>query len=462
MVIVAKFGGTSVADGHSLEQVVNIILANPNRGVNVLSGPGKRFEEDIKVTDLLIQIGTAAYGGRVPVQFINDVKQRFTDITDYFHIDRSFLDPLFNSLDEAIRDLQEDKDQYLDGIKPYGEIILSEIAAEVLRKRGIDAQAYRPENIGMKTDGNFGRAKVKGTSYREIAEHLKPVLEGSKRVIIVPGFYGVDEHGRYTTFERGGSDLTGAILANALHAELYENWTDVDGIRRADPRVVENPETIPRMSYKEARELVYSGAEILHPDTLTLLIAKGIPLNVRNTFDPGKEGTYIVANKDASGNVVEGVIHKDGFTIIYVEQMGMNEQVGYLYKLTGAFAENGVSIDHLTTSVDSIAIAVAGGNGKLEAVRNRIIELGLVGNPDGIDIAYGRSLVCVVGEGMRHTIGVLGGLSSALAVEGINIEAVFQGPSPRNIIFCVEQKDSVSAVRAIYNLYFPKQAMKTN
>ena len=243
MVIVAKFGGTSVANGRNLEQVINIILANPNRKVNVFSGPGKRFEEDIKVTDLLIVLGHASYDGqiptdllemvkgiadtsdadKIPAQLIDAAKQRFTDITDYFHIDRSFLDPLFDSLGGAIGTVQENKDQYMDGIKPYGEIILSEIAAEVLRRKGVDAQVYRPENIGMKTDGNFGRARLKKESFEEIAKSLKPVLEGSNRLIIVPGFYGVDEHGRYTTFPRGGSDLTGAILANALDAELYEN-----------------------------------------------------------------------------------------------------------------------------------------------------------------------------------------------------------------------------------------------
>jgi len=459
MVIATKFGGTSVANGRNLEQVIDIILSNPKRRVNVLSGPGKRDKEDIKLTDLSIGIGNAAYEGQNYMQLLEMVVQRFVDITSYFHINTSFLDPLIASLNNVIKSTPLSKNQYLDGIKPYGEIIISAIAAEALRMKGVDAQVYRPEDIGMMTNSDFGNAKLLDGSYQRIAQVLNPVLERPGKVIIVPGFYGVDSNGRYVTFQRGGSDLTGAVLANALDAELCENWTDTDGILRADPRVVDNPEVIKMLTYREAREMAYSGAQVLHPDTLMPLIAKGIPLHVRNTFAPEREGTYIVATKLPTGSVVEGITHKDGFSMVYVEQMGMNEQVGYLSKLTGIFAENGVSIDHLTTSVDSVAIAIDNGNGRLNMVREDIIKSGLVDSPDGINIAYNKSLVCVVGEGMRHTTGVMAKVSSALASQGINIETVFQGPSERNIIFGLEQKDAIKAVRAIYNLYFGKPAM---
>ena len=186
--------------------------------------------------------------------------------------------------------------------------------------------------------------------------------------------------------------------------------------------------------------------------------AKGIPLNVRNTFNPSNKGTYISVSKGTGRNVVEGIAHKDGFAILYIEKIGMNEETGYLRRLMNIFSKNGVSIDQVTTSVDSIAIAVANENEKIDTVRGRIIELGLVDNSDGVDIAYNRSLVCVVGEGMRHTVGVLQRLSSALAAEKINIETVFQGPSERSVIFGIDQKDAVRAVRAIYNLYFCKPA----
>jgi|TARA_Y100000310_G_scaffold217377_1_gene218441 aspartate kinase len=462
MVIVTKFGGTSLANGRSLEQVVDIMLANTDRRVNVLSAPGKRYKEDTKVTDLLVQIGIGAYDGKVPTQLVDELTARFSDITSYFNIEGFFLEGLLGQLDAKIRKTSADKDEYLDGIKPYGEIIISEIAAEVLRRKDMDAQVYLPEDIGMVTNSSFGNAKLEETSYEKIGSSLKPVLEESNKVVIVPGFYGVDEQGRYTTFQRGGSDLTGAILANTLDAELYENWTDTNGIMRADPRIVSNPDVIARLTYKEARELAYSGAEILHPDTLIPLIAKNIPLNVRNTFDQSKEGTYIAATKKTNGNVVEGIAHQDGFTMMYIEKIGMNEETGYLSKLMNIFSEEGVSIDQITTSVDSVAIAVAskGNNGRIGAVREGIIRKGLVDNSNGVDVGYDRSMVCIVGEGMRYVPGVLQRLSSALTSEKINIETVYQGPSERNIIFGLDQKDAVRAVQAVYNLYFAKQPMQ--
>lgn len=475
MVIVSKYGGTSTADGQSLERVINIILAGPERRVIVPSAPGKRSQTDEKVTDLLIQLGTNVYNefdrtNEQPYIFrteLHDIQRRFIDITDYFGMESSFLNPQFKSLvtainrftifdeprrPEVIITIPDDYlAYYLDKIKPFGEIIVSEIIAEVLRRRGINAQVYRPEEIGMITDGNFGNAKLVDASYKKIAKALKPVLQGTDEIIVVPGFYGVDKDGRFTTFPRGGSGLTGAILANALDAQLYENWTDIDGIRRVDPRIVDNPDIIRRLTYREARELAYSGAEILHPDALIPLIAKGIPLNVRNTFNPNHEGTYITATRDI-GNVVEGIAHKNGFTTIYIEKIGMNEQIGYLNRLTEVFARHGVSIDQMTTSIDSVSIAVAtnGNNGKINAVRDDIIKEGLA-DTGGVKVDYDKAMVCVVGEGMREPPGIVGNLSHELESNGINIETIYKGSSERNIIFGLAQKDAVRAVQLIYS-----------
>ena len=459
MVIVTKFGGTSVANGRNLEKVIDIILSNPARRVNVMSAPGKRYSQDTKVTDMLIQMGQETVRGLGQPEYMEDIYRRFIDITDHFEIESSFLVGLFESLDEAKNNVLSDREEYLDGIKPYGEIIISEIIAGVLRKRGVDAQVYRPEDIGMRTDGNFGNAKLKETSYAEIAASLNPALEGSNRVIIVPGFYGIDEHGRYMTFQRGGSDLSGAILANALDADLYENWTDSNGIKRAHPDVVENPETIERLTYREARELAYLGAEILHPDTLKPLIDKNIPLSVRNTFDPDQNGTYITATKEANGYVVEGIAHNDRITAMYVEKTGMDEIVGYIERLSSIFTEHGVSINQFTAAVDSISLTFAEGyNEQIESINDRMVREGLVDNINGIRVEYDRSVVCVVGEGMSHTPGILGRLSTALASEGINIETVSQA-SEISIIFGLKTIDAKNAVKVLHNLYFPKSNM---
>ena len=420
---VAKFGGTSVKDGKTIKHVVdNIILQNRRRRVVVLSAPGKRSAHDVKVTDLLLEAGDAYLSSHsYPRQLVARVRERFTDITDYFGIGSELLDPAFTALEVAIRKSDGNRSAYMDGIAPIGEIINAQIFAAVLRQRNIGAGCYTPENIGIFTDGNFGNAKLRDYSYAKIAESLMPLIEHSKEIIVVPGFYGVTENRRWTTFSRGGSDLTGAILANALDASRYENWTDTDGIRRVDPKVVSDAGIIEKLTYREARELAYSGAQILHPDTLAPLADKRIPLNVRNTFNPGHTGTYVVVSRRRKDSIVEGIAYKEGFAIINVEKNGMNEQVGYLHRLLGIFAEMDVSIDQMTTSVDSVSLAIfTNGHkgGKIEQITGKITDESLA---DKVTVAYDRALVCVVGEGMRHAPGVMATVAGALAKRGISM-----------------------------------------
>ncbi|MBI2558403.1 aspartate kinase [Candidatus Woesearchaeota archaeon] len=457
MAIVSKFGGTSAKDGITLENVINnIILANPERKVIVFSAPGKASQDDIKVTDLLIRIGETNWNSReYPSDLIRQFRERFLTIADYLGLERSFLSYHFNLLDAFVKTEMDNRDAYLDSIKPFGEMITAKLVAEFLRKQGKKTGVYLPEEIGMITDGNFGKSKLLESSYQKITDKLKPVLERTDEIIIVPGFYGVDSRGRYTTFSRGGSDLTGAILANTVDAKLYENWTDTDGIRRADPRIIDNPDTIEKMTYREAREFAYSGAEVLHPDTLIPLIAKDIPLNVRNTFNLSNKGTYITTSKIPNGHVVEGVSHKEGFTVLYVEKTGMEDEIGYLNRLTNVLLNHGLSISQMTTSIDSVSVAMPANqiNGKAEAVIGDIIKNKLA-DSEGVNMDYDKSMVCVVGEGMRHHVGVLTKLSGELASHGINIETVYQGPSERSIIFGLDSKDAKIAVKAIYDLYF--------
>lgn len=489
MAIVAKFGGHSGRDGATLEHVINnIILQDSRRRVLTFSAPGYRFDDDIKVTDLLIQIGDSYLKSKqYATDIVDNVKERFYEIADHLGIERSFLNPYFQSLEDTVKGKAGNnwlwnkavsayrsardsimygvrkevrRAKYLDAVMRFGELIQCEIAAEALRKKGVNAKVYYPEEIGLVTDSNFGKAKLKSSSYKRIAEKLKPVLEKTDEIIIIPGFCGVDKHGSFTTLGREGTDFTGAILANAVDAKEYENWGITDGVMRADPRIVENPEMIRDLTFTQARELAYSGANVLHPDTLAPLVKKNIPLHVRNTFDPQRIGTYIRATKEPDVNIVDGVACKKGFAVFYLQKMGANEEIGYLNRLTGIFAKRGVSIDQMTTSIDSIAIAVANNamNIDIGALKHAIIKAGLVDGPDAINAEYDKAMVCVVGEGMRHTPGVLEKLSGALSSNGINIETVYHGPSQGNVIFGIAQKDAERAVRAIYNACFGKPA----
>lgn len=447
MVIVCKFGGTSTKDGQTLERVIDsIIIPNMERRVVVVSAPAG-------ITNLLMQVGERYHSSGVyPRELVEQVKERYVLSATHLNVKESFLSPHFDSLEEAIKNFNPDRERYLDTIKPYGEIINAELLAAALIKKGINGICCRPENVGMIGEGNHGNAKILPESYQNIARALKPILEQTDQIVVFPGFYLIDKNGEFMTFSRGGSDLTGAILANALDAELYENWTDVNGIARADPKVIRKPRTIKRLTYQEARELAYSGAKVLHPDTLIPLIEKGIPLHVRNTLEPWKEGTYIGPSKLPNGHVVEGIAHKEGFTFVYVEKIGMNDEIGYLDRFVGIFADHGISIDQITTSVDSVSVALSNSTKeKIEAAKKDILEKGLA---DRVNDDYDKALICVVGEGMRHTPGVLQRVSKSLARAGINIETVYQGPSERSIIFGIDQSYAKTATQALYNSYF--------
>ncbi|MBI2124328.1 aspartate kinase [Candidatus Pacearchaeota archaeon] len=358
-------------------------------------------------------------------------------------------------MERALLNRVQDEYMYLDGFISYGEIINSHIATAALRKNGANARLYMPGDIGAVTDGKFGQARLLPSSYDSMKTALRAALARDE-LIVLPGFFAVDSLDRFTTLGRGASDIIGSHVAHAVDAEIYENWTDQNGILTAHPDVVENPQTIGRLTYREARELAISGAKILHQDTLSPLISKGIPLNVRNTFNPPHSGTYIGPTKEPNGHVVEGIAHKTDFAVIYLEKIGIEGEVGYLSRVTDIFARHGLPIERSPDSSDSLALIVPQNKGankyKIKAVVREIEENGLVDSE--VNVQYDRGLICVVGEGMRYASGVLAKVTGALASAGINIETCIQGPSQRNITLGLHPNDVHRAVRAIHNAYF--------
>ncbi len=430
---VVKFGGTSMADAKSIRQVAEIIKQDKERRYVVVSAPGKRFSQDHKVTDML-------YACYHDMQINGECKATFDKIRERF---KGIVKDLGRGLDI---------DSYLDKVEKEmlkynsaefcasrGEYLSAVITAEVLGYEFIDAK----DVMIFDANGDFDSESTN--------EKVKSVLENVERAV-VPGFYGGDSEGIVHTFSRGGSDVSGAVIARAVGASLYENWTDVNGFMSADPRIVDNPKPIETLSYKELRELAYMGANVLHPESIFPVRVSKIPINIRNTFCPTADGTMIVAEldeKELSKRVITGIAGKKGYSIIYIEKSMMNSELGFVRKVLAVLEYYNISIEHLPTGIDTMSIVIPDNElaGKEDVVIERIKK---VVDPDHIEIKSGISLIATVGHGMSYKPGSASTLVGALAKEKINIRMIDQGSSEMNIIVGIATSDYERAIKAIY------------
>lgn len=433
--VVAKFGGTSLANASQVQKVVAIMRADPRRRAVVVSAPGKRHKSDTKVTDLLLAYGgflnqgLPAYHGQ-----IKDVIDRYREIAAAF----------------AVTIPEEDYAALYrltgDHLVSRGEHLMGRLLAFGSGYTFVDPSVF----IRFDAEGRLDMEATKRSS--------QSLLEASKHGVVVPGFYGAMPDGSIKTFGRGGSDITGSVVAALLNAEMYENWTDVDGTLMSDPRVVRNPAKIQRMTYGEMRELAYAGAGVLHDEAVFPVRKAGIPIHIRNTNRPRRQGTLILpddAGVRRRRGSITGIAARKGFTVIAVEKAGMNSDIGYGCMILCILRELGISWEHLPGSIDSLSIVVHEKelSGKLDAVLKRIEEQG---KPDKLTVKTGLALICTVGLGMAKTPGVLAKLSGALARAGISIRMIDQGASEISIITGVEEKHCEKAVRAIYSAFTKK------
>jgi len=428
--IVAKFGGSSLADAAQFRKAAEIVRADADRRYIVASAPGKRDQSDVKVTDLLYRCYDLAAAGRDFAPVLAQIRARFAEIMAELSIDF----PLDDELDAIAARLREAPER--DFMASRGEYLNSKLLAAYLGFRFIDAA----DAVRFTTDGRF---LAEGTN-----EALASALRGADYAV-VPGFYGADDTGRVHTFTRGGSDVTGALVARAVNARLYENWTDVSGMLFTDPRIVPNPGTIDRISYRELRELSYMGASVLHEDAVFPVRAAGIPINIRNTNRPDDAGTMIPHNPPAATErPVTGVAGRRGFTVLQVEMSLMNNEIGFGARLLNILAAHGVSFEHCPTGIDTMSVVMdsASFNACREAVL-RQIELQL--RPDHLSVEEGLALIAVVGHGMGGTRGVAARVFSAVAGAGVNIRMIDQGSSELNIIIGVDDSGYEAAIRAI-------------
>lgn len=427
---VCKFGGTSLADGKAIENVAEIVKSDGGRKYIVVSAPGKRFDGDEKITDLLYKSADEAKGGQCPSFDI--IERRFKQITDDLKLD---ID-IGGYLNKIRGDILAGKGEQYAASR--GEYLNAVITAAYLGFDFIDAADI------IKFDGEVFDDKL--------TEELASKALSKSAYAVIPGFYGTDYDGNIVTFSRGGSDVTGSIIANAANAKLYENWTDVDGFLTADPKIVSSPALIHTLSYRELRELSYMGASVLHAEAVFPVWSKNIPVNIKNVFKPQAHGTMIVAheNYDDTGKIITGIAGKKDFSVIYIEKKLMNNQLGYARKVLSVLEKHNVSFEHMPTGIDTMSLCIESRylKGKADIITEDIKKAVSV---DKIIVMDGLALIALVGHGMRYKIGTAGRLCGALAKAGININLIDQGSSELSIIIGVDNKDYQSSIKAIYN-----------
>lgn len=431
---VVKFGGSSLASARQFKKVGDIIRADKTRRYVVPSAPGKRNSKDEKVTDMLYECYDAASTGASYKKILEKIKARYMEIIDGLDLNLN-LDHEFDRIEENFvkgigRDYAASRGEYLNGI----------VMANYLGYEFIDAA----EVIFFDEHGNFEA----DLTHKELSERLEHVERA-----VIPGFYGSKHDGSIKTFSRGGSDVTGSIVAKAIHADLYENWTDVSGFLVADPRIVENPEVIQTITYKELRELAYMGASVLHEDAIFPVRKEGIPINIRNTNKPEDKGTLIVESTCRKPSyTITGIAGKKGFCAINIEKAMMNSEVGFGRKVLQVFEKYGISFEHMPSGIDTMTIMVH--QSEFEEYEQSVIAgIHRAVEPDSVDLESDLALIAVVGRGMKATRGTAGRIFSALAHARINVKMIDQGSSELNIIIGVKNADFETAIKAIYDIF---------
>ena len=431
---VVKFGGSSLASAKQFKKVGEIIRADKSRRFVVPSAPGKRNDRDEKVTDMLYACYDAASEGRSYKKILEKIRGRYDEIIEglglNLNLDHEFAGMEENFLAKAGKDYAASRGEYLNGI----------VMAHYLGYEFIDAA----EVIFFDEQGNF-EAEL---TNRELSERLSHVERA-----VIPVFYGSRPDGSVKTFSRGGSDVTGSIVARAVHADLYENWTDVSGFLVADPRIVDNPEVIETITYRELRELSYMGASVLHEDAIFPVRKEGIPINIRNTNRPEDRGTLIVETTCRKPlHTITGVAGKKGFCAINIEKAMMNTEVGFGRKVLSVFEQSGISFEHMPSGIDTMTIFVH--QSEFEDHEQSVIAgIHRAVSPDVVELESDLALVAVVGRGMRANQGTAGRVFSALAHARVNVKMIDQGSSEWNIIIGVKNDDFEKAIRAIYDIF---------
>ena len=449
---VCKFGGSSLANAAQLNKVIDIVFADPARRIVVVSAPGKRHSGDTKVTDLLITLADTALKGENTDRQFGAVVERYAEIAQELHLGDEIIREIEHDLMDRLAQVASlGKAEFMDLMKAAGEDNNAKLVAVAVAARGKKARYASPKDTGMVLMGEFGDAQLDPSSYARLSR----AFSNFDGIVIYPGFFGYTKEGKVATFPRGGSDITGSILAAAVCADVYENFTDVDSVYPVDPRIVPDvKEGIPTMTYREMRELAYAGFGVFADDAVIPAVRARIPINIRNTNHPGEPGTMIQQSRRVVPGTVVGIASADGFCNIVVEKYLMNREIGFGRKLLQILEDEHVPYEHMPSGVDSQCIVIKEQYLPKEVERRVVSTIRRVLEPDFVTVERDITTLMVVGEGLCYTPGMLAKACLALASAGISLSMVNQGSSEVSFMIAVRKQDRDNAVRSLYKAFF--------
>jgi aspartate kinase len=446
---VAKFGGTSLADAGQITKVIDIVLADPARRIVVVSAPGKRQSGDTKVTDMLIALANQALGGADTEVSLKAIVERFAEIQRALKLPVEVVAAVEKDLRHRLASSKAEPGHFMDLLKAAGEDNSARVTAEAFKTRGVAASYVNPGQAGLLMTEEAGNATVLPESYAALKS-----LRNRPDITVFPGFFGQTRSGRVVTFPRGGSDITGAILAAAVGADIYENFSDVDSVFAVDPRVVPGAKSISLLTYREMRELAYAGFSVFHDEAIEPVVHAGIPIHIRNTNRPEAAGTLITPRSENKDGTVVGVAGSDGFCTVFVDKYLMNREIGFGRRFLQIFEEEQLSYEHTPSGIDCMSAILQEKQLTPEKEQRVLDRVKRDLRADAVDVERGLALIMVVGEGMRNSVGTAARATAALAKAKVSIEMINQGSSEISIMFGVKSADRTRAVEALYKAFF--------
>lgn len=446
---VAKFGGSSVSNAKQIKKVLKIVNDDPERKIIIVSAPGKRSSDDIKTTDLLIRLYEKVINNIDYQHKKHEIIQRYADIVEELDMDRDILTTIDETLEKHIRELKDKPARLYDAIVSCGEDFNAQLIAAYNNSQGVHTKYISPKDAGILVTDLPKQAQILDSAYEQIFK-----LNDYKEKLIIPGFFGVSKHNFIVTFPRGGSDITGAIIARGVRASLYENFTDVSGIFKANPNIIKNPEIIEEITYREMRELSYAGFSVFHDEALQPLHKDRIPVVIKNTNRPEDKGTFILHDRETnSKNVISGISCDKDFTVINIKKYLMNRQVGFTRKILGVLEDYNISFDHMPSGIDNISLVMR--SDQIRDVESRVLnDIQRHCDVDELSIDHDLAILMIVGEGMNRVIGTASKITHALAESNINLKMINQGASEISMMFGIKLEDAEKAVRATYEFCY--------